>query len=188
MSIRAGILGVLIEQDAYGLQIHGELEERTARVGRINVGQIYSTLDRLVTSGSVTPGDPTDDGLPRYRITQAGREEFDAWLDSLDPDAASAWNDTVFMVLLVASLPSQDTFGVLDRAEAVWRAAADRTGPALPDRARTLLAGAALDWLAAARSEAPSLPRPLSDLRPRRGRRPGATPQGERHEAGERAL
>lgn len=188
MSIRAGILGVLLEQDAYGLQIHGELEERTARLGRINVGQIYSTLDRLVTSGSVIPGDPTDDGLPRYRITEAGREEFSRWLDSLDPDSASAWSDTVFMVLLVASLPSQDTAAVLDRVSDVWQAAADRTGPGLADEARTLLATAALDWIDVAREEAASLTRPISDLRPRRGRRPGPAPERERHETGERAL
>ncbi|WP_378146681.1 PadR family transcriptional regulator [Cnuibacter sp. UC19_7] len=188
MSIRAGILGVLLEQDAYGLQIHGELEERTSRVGRINVGQIYSTLDRLVTSGSVVPADPTDDGLPRYRITAAGREEFSRWLDSLDPDAASGWSDTVFMVLLVASLPSQDTSAAIDRAVAVWRGAADRDVTDLADHARSRLASAALDWLEVARIEAASLARPLSDLRPRRGRRPGPAPQRQRHQAGERAL
>lgn len=188
MSIRAGILGVLIEQDAYGLQIHGELEERTARIGRINVGQIYSTLDRLTASGSVMPADPTGDGLPRYRVTPEGRQEFLRWTTGLDPDSSSAWSDTVFQVLLVSSLPSQDAGPVLDHLEGAWRAVAETPGDDLAVIGRRTQARAMLEWLGLAREEAASRTRPVNELRPRRGRRPAAAPERERDEAGERAL
>ncbi|MDO9396842.1 MAG: PadR family transcriptional regulator [Herbiconiux sp.] len=183
MSIRAGILAVLCEADAYGLQIHAELETRTDRVGRINVGQIYSTLDRLTTSGLVEHAGATDDGLPLYRATATGRESAAAWLDTVEVSSPTAWPDMTFRLLLATSLEGADSEALVERYRAAWAEAAggpdgDRVGIGPLDPAalaRRRLAAAALGWLDDLQSlpgGLPALRRPLRNERPRRGRRP----------------
>ncbi|MCS5719597.1 PadR family transcriptional regulator [Herbiconiux sp. CPCC 205763] len=181
MSIRSGILLVLCEADAYGLQIHGELEDRTDRRGRINVGQIYSTLDRLSSAGLVQASGATDDGLPLYGITPDGRRAAEEWLADTDVDSASAWTDLTFKVQLATSLGARSA-DLVDAYRQAWRrsldTAVDDHSPA--SLARHRLAEAALGWL----SDLESLPggleglqRPLRNERPRRGRRPAPTPE-----------
>lgn len=52
MSVRDGLLALLTLGPAYGLQLHAELLDRAAHRRRVNVGQIYSTLERLRERGS----------------------------------------------------------------------------------------------------------------------------------------
>ena len=182
MSIRAGILAVLTESDAYGLQIHAELEERTDRHGRINVGQIYSTLDRLVIAGLVRSTGSTDDGLPLYGVTSDGRRAAADWLAEAAVDGASPWVDMTFKVLLASSLGAAGASDLVDRYRAAWSAvAAEASGaPSPASLARLRLAEAALAWLddlEALPGGLPSLVLPLRNERPRRGRRPAPTPE-----------
>ncbi|SDZ01881.1 PadR family transcriptional regulator [Herbiconiux ginsengi] len=181
MSIRAGILLVLCEADAYGLQIHGELEDRTDRRGRINVGQIYSTLDRLSTAGLVQASGATDDGLPLYGITPEGRRAARDWLADTGVDSASAWSDLTFKVQLATSLGAGAEV-VVDGYRRSWaRSLHESVGDPSPAvLARQRLAEAALGWL----SDLEALPggleglvRPLRNERPRRGRRPAPAPE-----------
>ncbi len=178
MSIRSGILLVLAEGDAYGLQLHGELEERTDR--RINVGQIYSTLDRLQTAGLVRASGTTDDGLPLYGVTEQGRLAAAEWLAGIEVDSPSAWSEFTFKLLLATSLGAA-TPALLAAHHAAWsRSARDATGSAgaPATRARRLLAEAALAWLdelGATPGGLRALAVPLRHERPRRGRRPAPT-------------
>ena len=188
MSIRAGILTVLGETEAYGLQIHGELEERTDRVGRINVGQIYSTLDRLSTAGLVRASGATDDGLPLYALTDEGRAARADWLTSTSLAAVDAWSEMTFKVLLATSLERSGAAELVQRYRAAWLEESALAGGAapIPDPtarpgllARRHLAAAALAWLddlEAVPGGLDALAHPLRNERPRRGRRP-ATPE-----------
>lgn len=179
MSVRSGILAVLSLGPAYGSQVHGEVETRMQRAGTINVGQIYSTLDRLQSHNVVILDGMTADGLPLYALTAQGRAEVEAWLTQADPRAG--WSEFVGHVLLVASLPGAP---VDDLIEAYRRA--HSMVPGQPDgrsddplavlgtSATRILSGSALRWLdevqdALAQGE---YARPLDSLRPRRGRRP----------------
>ncbi|MCS5720518.1 PadR family transcriptional regulator [Herbiconiux sp. CPCC 203407] len=187
MSVRSGILAVLGESELYGLQLHTELEARTGRVGSINVGQIYSTLERLGTAGLVTITGSTDDGLPLYGLTAEGRRAADAWLDDPTLGGVSAWGDMVFKVLLASSLRGADARPLLQGYRAAWRAlpAPGDTG-ALGEAtglARQHLAEAALSWLDDLERMPDGLAglrRPLRNERPRRGRRPSAPEQRDR--------
>src|SRR3954468_3507764 len=113
MSIRSGILAVLTATDAYGLQLHGELEGWTERVGRVNVGQIYSTLDRLVTAGLVRASGATDDGLPLYGVTDDSRVAAGEWLSEVEVHGTDPWGDMTFKVMLAASLGHPGVPGLL---------------------------------------------------------------------------
>ena len=53
MSVRDGLLAVLSLGEGYGLQLHSELAARAPHRSPVNVGQIYSTLERLARAGLV---------------------------------------------------------------------------------------------------------------------------------------
>lgn len=176
MSVRSGILAVLSLGPAYGSQVHGEIEARTERHGQINVGQIYSTLERLQTRGLVSANGLTDDGLPLYALTSSGRLEVEAWLSEAELDPS--WADFVSHVLMAASLPHAPVFSLLTsyrRLFASKSVAVDDASPSLAALAAARFDEAALDWLdavEAALQQPHALARPLGDIRPRRGRRP----------------
>src|SRR6266851_4891752 len=51
MSIRHALLALLSEGPKYGLQLREEFEARTGEVWPLNVGQVYTTLQRLERDG-----------------------------------------------------------------------------------------------------------------------------------------
>jgi DNA-binding PadR family transcriptional regulator len=53
MSVRHALLALLSEGPKYGLQLREEFEARTGEVWPLNVGQVYTTLQRLERDGLV---------------------------------------------------------------------------------------------------------------------------------------
>ena len=53
MSVRHALLALLSEGPKYGLQLRHEFEERTGEVWPLNVGQVYTTLQRLERDGLI---------------------------------------------------------------------------------------------------------------------------------------
>ncbi len=53
MSVRSGLMALLAEGEKYGAQLRSEFETRTGGTWPLNVGQVYTTLDRLVRDGLV---------------------------------------------------------------------------------------------------------------------------------------
>ena len=85
MSVRHALLALLREGPKYGLQLRQEFEERTGDVWPLNVGQVYTTLQRLERDGLVESDGDGDDGPQKgFRITAEGTEE----LESVAADAA----------------------------------------------------------------------------------------------------
>ena len=80
MSVRSGLMALLAEGEKYGAQLRSEFEGRTGGTWPLNVGQVYTTLDRLVRDGLVEQAaDPDGDGRIAYRLTDGGRAELTAW-------------------------------------------------------------------------------------------------------------
>ena len=76
MSVRHALLALLSEGPKYGLQLRQEFEARTGEVWPLNVGQVYTTLQRLERDGLVASDDAGDDGPQKdFRITPAGADE-----------------------------------------------------------------------------------------------------------------
>jgi DNA-binding PadR family transcriptional regulator len=74
VSVRHAMLALLTEGPKYGLQLREEFEARTGEVWPLNVGQVYTTLQRLERDGLVESDDAGADGPQRaYRITADGR-------------------------------------------------------------------------------------------------------------------
>ena len=102
MSVRHALLALLSEGPKYGLQLREEFEARTGEVWPLNVGQVYTTLQRLERDGLVESDGAGEDGPQKgFRITAAGQEELSGWLRT-PPDLSSPPRDELVMKVLVA--------------------------------------------------------------------------------------
>src|SRR6202142_4044836 len=111
MSVRHALLALLSEGPKYGLQLREEFEDRTGEVWPLNVGQVYTTLQRLERDGLVESDDDGDgdEGPQRgFRITTEGAAELAVWLRT-PPDMTSPPRDELVIKVLVAlRLPGVD--------------------------------------------------------------------------------
>jgi DNA-binding PadR family transcriptional regulator len=114
MSVRHALLALLSEGPKYGLQLREEFEARTGEVWPLNVGQVYTTLQRLERDGLVESDDAMDDGPQKgFRITAEGAQELAEWLRT-PPDLASPPRDELVIKVLVAvRLPGTDVHEVI---------------------------------------------------------------------------
>ena len=114
MSVRHALLALLSEGPKYGLQLREEFEARTGEVWPLNVGQVYTTLQRLERDGLVEAEDTGDDGPQKgFRITAAGAAELTRWLRT-PPDLVSPPRDELVMKVLVAvRVPGTDVHEVI---------------------------------------------------------------------------
>src|SRR5215472_3515088 len=102
MSVRHALLALLSEGPKYGLQLREEFEARTGEVWPLNVGQVYTTLQRLERDGLVeSDGDGQEGPQKGFRITAAGAGELAQWLRT-PPDMTSPPRDELVMKILVA--------------------------------------------------------------------------------------
>lgn len=117
MSVRHALLGLLSEGPKYGHQLRQEFEERTGVVWPLNVGQVYTTLQRLERDGLVeSDGTPDGDGPQKaYRITPQGKDELAAWFREPPDLTAPPRDELVIKVLVAVSLPDVDVHDVLQR-------------------------------------------------------------------------
>jgi DNA-binding PadR family transcriptional regulator len=102
MSVRHALLALLSEGPKYGLQLRQEFEARTGDVWPLNIGQVYTTLQRLERDGLVESDDSEKDGPQKgFRITSGGEEELATWLRT-PPDLTSPPRDELVVKVLVA--------------------------------------------------------------------------------------
>jgi DNA-binding PadR family transcriptional regulator len=114
MSVPHALLALLSEGPKYGLQLREEFEARTGEVWPLNVGQVYTTLQRLERDGLVESDDTADDGPQKwFRITAGGEDELAAWLRT-PPDLTSPpRDDLVIKVLVAVRVPGTDVHEVV---------------------------------------------------------------------------
>ena len=114
MSVKHALLALLSEGPKYGLQLREEFESGTGEVWPLNVGQVYTTLQRLERDGLVESDDTTEVGPQKgFRITAAGAEELAEWLRT-PPDLSSPPRDELVIKVLVAlRVPGVDVHDVV---------------------------------------------------------------------------
>ena len=115
MSVRHALLALLTEGPKYGLQLRQEFEARTGEVWPLNVGQVYTTLQRLERDGLVE-SDGDDEGPQKgFRITGRGEAELAAWLRT-PPDLSSPPRDELVIKILIAmQVPHVEVHEVIQR-------------------------------------------------------------------------
>ena len=100
---------LLSEGPKYGLRLQNEFQARTGEVWPLNVGQVYTTLQRLERDGLVATDEGEGEGSRKqYRITPAGERELGDWLRT-PPDLVPPPRDELVIKVLVAmQIPGTD--------------------------------------------------------------------------------
>ena len=114
VSVRHALLALLSEGPKYGLQLREEFEARTGEVWPLNVGQVYTTLQRLERDGLVeSDGDGQDGPQKGFRITAAGERELAGWLRTPSDLASPPRDELVMKVLVALRVPGTDVREVI---------------------------------------------------------------------------
>jgi len=109
MSVRHALLALLSEGPKYGLQLRQEFESRTGEVWPLNVGQVYTTLQRLERDGLVESDDPEGEGPQKgFRITASGGGELARWLRTPPETVPPPRDELVIKVLVALRVPGVD--------------------------------------------------------------------------------
>ena len=115
MSVREGLLALLVERPRNGHQLKLEFELATGAVWPLNVGQVYTTLERLERDGLVTRSSPDDDSgaQKQYQLTAAGREELAAWWSLVPTDDPPPRDELMLKVLFAMGQGSEHALAVI---------------------------------------------------------------------------
>ena len=113
MSVRHALLALLSEGPKYGLQLRQEFEARTGDVWPLNVGQVYTTLQRLERDGLVESDGGDDEQQKSYLISARGRAELSEWLHMPPGPAPPPRDELVTKVLVAARVPGTDVHEVI---------------------------------------------------------------------------
>ena len=114
MSVPHALLALLSEGPKYGLRLQNEFEARTGEVWPLNVGQVYTTLQRLQRDGLVETDDAAADRpQKRYRITSEGHRELTKWLRTPPELVPPPRDELVIKVLVALQVPGADVEEIL---------------------------------------------------------------------------
>lgn len=102
MGVREALLALLSEGPSYGYQLKAAFESATAKVWPLNVGQVYTTLERLDRDGLVHADE--DDGQRSYRLTPAGVDELGSWWETAPAEEPPPRDELMLKVLLAATV------------------------------------------------------------------------------------
>lgn len=101
MGIREGLLCLLARGAAHGYQLKTDLEGTTGDTWQVNIGQVYTTLQRLERDDLVYSRESNGEGRVVYTITDRGRDEVRSWMQT-PVDLAASGRDEISLKLLMA--------------------------------------------------------------------------------------
>jgi DNA-binding PadR family transcriptional regulator len=114
MSIRHGLLALLERGPSHGYQLRAEFDAATGATWPLNVGQVYTTLDRLERDGLVAQdGAPDADGRIAYRITDVGQAELRGWFASPVSPKGAPRDELAIKLALAVTTPGVDVLRVV---------------------------------------------------------------------------
>ena len=130
-----GVLALLAEGPTHGYQLKAAFEDRTGSIWQVNVGQVYTTLDRLAAEGLVEPdlheeAESSGRDRRRWRITRDGKDALEAWFDEPSVEPVPAREDFLVKVLLGLARSRREALAIVDRqrTELYRLVQADRAG------------------------------------------------------------
>jgi DNA-binding PadR family transcriptional regulator len=106
MPLHHAVLALLAAKPAHGYELKGSFEQAVGdQWGGLNIGHLYQVLDRLARDGLIIsdrqPQSVKPDRLV-HRITPAGREELDRWLN--EPSVRTrGYRDDFFLKVMAAA-------------------------------------------------------------------------------------
>jgi DNA-binding PadR family transcriptional regulator len=123
MTTRQGLLALLAEEPRHGYQLRAEFEARTGGTWPLNIGQVYTTLQRLKRDGLVASsgrnnaadrGDRADRAdRVVYELTDAGRHELADWWTTPVRQEARPRDELAIKLALAVTAPGVDVHRVV---------------------------------------------------------------------------
>ena len=113
MSIKQALLALLTEGEQYGYELRSTFEDRTGGAWPLNIGQVYTTLDRLERAGLVERREADGDGHVHYCITASGGVAAEAWWTTPQPHPQPGRDDVAMKVALAITSPGADVTQVI---------------------------------------------------------------------------
>lgn len=112
MSIKFSLLALLGSAPLGAAELQREFVERTSHTWDLNIGQVYTTIQRLERDGLVaaTPG---SDQIERYELTEAGRAAVAHWWSTPVSRSKPERDELVMKMALAATTPGVDVRAVL---------------------------------------------------------------------------
>lgn len=114
MAVKHGLLVLLRDEPHYGYQLKTEFEAVTGGVWPLNVGQVYTTLDRLERDGLVSM-EPSADEQKLYSITVKGLGELGQWWDVVPDDEPPPRDELMLKMLMAIEQGRDHALAVLTR-------------------------------------------------------------------------
>ncbi|MEQ4301937.1 PadR family transcriptional regulator [Plantactinospora sp. B6F1] len=112
-AVRWGLLALFADGPKYGYQLRTEFDARTGGTWALNVGQLYTTLDRLDRDGLVAAAGANDDGRTVYAITEHGRVALAEWFATPVTDTDRPRSELAIKLALAATTPDVDVAAVV---------------------------------------------------------------------------
>lgn len=106
MPLHHAVLALLAAKPTHGYELKGSFEQAVGEQwGGLNIGHVYQILDRLARDGlieSEQQPQPIKPDRMVHRITPAGREELDRWLNS-PSQRTRGYRDDFFLKVMAAA-------------------------------------------------------------------------------------
>jgi DNA-binding PadR family transcriptional regulator len=124
MPLHHAVLALLAAEPAHGYALKSSFEQAVGEQwGGLNIGHLYQILDRLARDGLIEserqPQAVKPDRLV-HRITKAGREELDRWLNEPSVRTRGYRDDFFLKVLAAAQAGDQPTLAAVLRRQRVY--------------------------------------------------------------------
>jgi DNA-binding PadR family transcriptional regulator len=126
VSIKIAILQLLDEGPSHGYALKQAFEKRTGGVWPLNIGQVYTTIDRLIRDGLVReissaevpiralPSATADSVQRVVALTEAGALEMKQWLREV-LDVAPTRDEQVIKVLVACGRSTEHGLQIIDQ-------------------------------------------------------------------------
>ena len=116
LSLKYAILGLLADGPRHGYDLRTLYERELVPSSKLNFGQVYPTLERLQRDGWVEHDVVSQQERPDkkvYGLTEEGRSQLRAWLDTPSALNLDARNETFLKLMLARRLAQVEPLEVL---------------------------------------------------------------------------
>ena len=121
MSLKYGVLGLLTGEPLHGYEVKNRFEAMLGGTWEVNIGQIYTTLQRLERDGLVRPAGPRGDrGKQTYELLPEGRRALEQWLAEPDNGPQTLHEDIYVKLLLATRIANGDLQPLLARQKRAY--------------------------------------------------------------------
>ncbi len=115
MSVKFGLLALLADGPKYGYQLRTEFDLRTGGTWSVNVGQIYTTLERLERDALVVTEGANAEGRQLYALTEAGHGAVQTWFRTPMTGTDRPRNELAVKLLIAATTAGVNVSDVVQR-------------------------------------------------------------------------